>query len=88
MTFDEVIKAAKLIDADGDGIPNGEDNCPSIANVDQKDTDGNGIGDACEHQLNPTPPSVRKHGKTLPKTKRSGKRLAKKRPQQTGSRTG
>jgi hypothetical protein len=48
MTFDQVIKAARLIDADGDGISNGEDNCPAIANEDQKDTDGNGIGDACE----------------------------------------
>lgn len=49
-TFDEVIKGARLVDADGDGISNGEDNCPAIANADQKDTDGNGIGDACQEQ--------------------------------------
>lgn len=53
MTFDEVIKGARLIDADSDGIANGEDNCPAIANADQKDTDGNGIGDACQKQSNP-----------------------------------
>lgn len=52
MTFDEVIKGARLIDADRDGIANGEDNCPAVANADQKDTDGNGIGDACQKQSN------------------------------------
>lgn len=40
-----------LVDADGDGIPNGEDNCRAVANADQKDTDGNGIGDACEKRI-------------------------------------
>ncbi|MCW5891156.1 MAG: thrombospondin type 3 repeat-containing protein [bacterium] len=35
-------------DADGDGVPNGEDNCPLVANPDQADSDGNGIGDACD----------------------------------------
>ncbi len=34
-------------DADGDGIPDSEDNCPEIANEDQTDFDGDGIGDAC-----------------------------------------
>ncbi len=36
-------------DDDNDGIPNGEDNCPSIANPDQADADNNGIGDVCEN---------------------------------------
>ena len=35
-------------DADGDGIPDGEDNCPAIANPDQTDSDGDTIGDACD----------------------------------------
>ncbi len=35
-------------DEDGDGINNDVDNCPSTANADQKDTDGNGIGDVCQ----------------------------------------
>ncbi len=35
------------IDIDEDGINNGEDNCPLIANPDQTDTDGDRVGDAC-----------------------------------------
>ena len=35
-------------DNDGDGILNENDNCPNIFNLDQLDTNGNGIGDACE----------------------------------------
>jgi hypothetical protein len=68
MTFDAVIKGARLIDADSDGIANGEDNCPAVANADQKDTDGNGIGDACEKQSNPCVASVRRRNKRLLKT--------------------
>ncbi len=36
------------VDSDGDGIPDECDNCPSVANADQRDINGNGIGDACE----------------------------------------
>ncbi len=35
-------------DLDGDGIEDSQDNCPTVANSDQKDTDKNGIGDVCE----------------------------------------
>lgn len=75
MTFDEVIKGSKLIDADGDGIPNGDDNCPAVANADQKDTDGNGIGDACEHRNDRAAPSV----KNCNKSPRAKRRLGRKR---------
>jgi alpha-tubulin suppressor-like RCC1 family protein len=34
-------------DLDGDGICGNVDNCPLAANLDQLDSDGNGIGDAC-----------------------------------------
>mgnify|MGYP006197135715 CR=1 FL=1 len=35
-------------DADGDGIPNEDDNCAFAANADQADLDGDGAGDACD----------------------------------------
>lgn len=35
-------------DIDGDGVPNGSDNCPGQANADQKDMDGDSIGDVCD----------------------------------------
>ena len=48
---DEVLEASvtmpDLPDADADGIPDVFDNCPSVANPDQTDVDGNRVGDAC-----------------------------------------
>ena len=34
-------------DADGDGVPDASDNCPTTYNPDQRDTNGDGIGDVC-----------------------------------------
>jgi hypothetical protein len=84
-TFDEVIKGARLVDTDRDGISNGEDNCPAIANADQKDTDGNGIGDACQQHRNPATPSVRKCQNTRSKSKGNGRKQKKTLSRKTGS---
>ncbi|NMH89176.1 thrombospondin type 3 repeat-containing protein [Flavivirga algicola] len=41
-------------DLDGDGVLNNVDICPQVANADQADSDGNGIGDACQDTDNDT----------------------------------
>lgn len=40
-------------DRDGDGVIDADDNCPVTPNPDQLDSNGNGIGDACENQGEP-----------------------------------
>ena len=45
---DEVIRIDPVFDADGDGIMDGEDNCPLIANYNQADYDGDFQGDVCD----------------------------------------
>lgn len=44
-------------DADGDGHCGDVDNCPNTPNPDQADSNGNGIGDACETHP-PDPPAI------------------------------
>ena len=40
------------IDTDGDGIADALDNCILVANVDQRDTDGDNYGNVCDPDLN------------------------------------
>jgi len=35
-------------DSDDDSVPDSSDNCMSVANPDQADTDGDVVGDACD----------------------------------------
>ena len=39
---------AGSLDQDNDGVADAADNCPTVANADQADLDGNGLGDACD----------------------------------------
>lgn len=56
-SFDETFVSTRpvVIDADGDGVPDTEDNCPAVANPGQEDADGDGIGDACDPVDDRTP---------------------------------
>lgn len=42
------ITSCDLFDIDKDGISGRRDNCPAVANSDQRDYDGDGRGDACD----------------------------------------
>jgi hypothetical protein len=39
---------AKTADADGDGVEDSHDNCPTVSNADQRDSNHDGKGDACQ----------------------------------------
>ncbi|MDH3588146.1 MAG: serine protease [Gammaproteobacteria bacterium] len=41
-------------DADTDGLPDGQDNCVAASNPAQIDTDGDGIGNACDADIDPS----------------------------------
>ena len=53
-TYDTVTGQV-LPDQDCDVFPDSDDNCPFVPNPDQADTDGDGIGDACEDEILASP---------------------------------
>ena len=42
------LREGYITDTDGDGFPNGEDNCPLVFNPLQEDVDLDGLGDSCD----------------------------------------
>lgn len=50
--------STKLRDFDKDGVPDIQDNCPKVKNPDQKDSDGDNIGDVCDPYPYGNEPSV------------------------------
>ncbi len=51
-------KDRKAKDSDKDGVPDNVDNCPRVYNPDQKDSDGDGIGDVCDAIVTPPKDTV------------------------------
>jgi hypothetical protein len=52
-----------VLDTDGDGVPEQFDLCPTVSDPDQRDLDGDGLGDACDDRdgtLRPTHVTVRR----------------------------
>ncbi len=39
----------EVVDVDGDGVPDDQDNCPNVPNPAQSDVDDDGFGDACDN---------------------------------------
>lgn len=46
--FTQTSQQQPIPDNDHDGVLNSRDNCPAAANADQRDGDGDGVGDACD----------------------------------------
>ncbi len=50
---DELVRdPLPLVDSDGDGVDDEVDNCTNVVNPDQRDTNGDGYGNACDADLN------------------------------------
>lgn len=47
----EVFVERDTEDADADGIPDAFDTCPAVGNADQRDWDGDGLGDVCDDDI-------------------------------------
>jgi hypothetical protein len=79
-------------DADGDGVPNAQDNCPGVPNPGQADGDGDGLGDPCDtlppgpgQQPGTTPLSPSTGQATAPTTTKKKKCKRKKQKAKRGA---
>ena len=51
ITDDCSCMGTEILDSDGDGIADADDNCPETSNEDQADLDDDGIGDVCDDDI-------------------------------------
>jgi len=56
---------AEIDDADGDGVADGADNCPTAPNRDQRDWDGDGRGDRCDRSSRIAIVRIRRRGRRV-----------------------
>ncbi|MCA9669800.1 MAG: thrombospondin type 3 repeat-containing protein [Myxococcales bacterium] len=42
-------QADDVLDSDNDGVPDANDNCPTVSNTNQDDVDADNVGDACDN---------------------------------------
>jgi hypothetical protein len=54
VVYGSYLTADPLTDADSDGVDDSLDNCPAVANAAQTDSDGDGLGNACDPTPNPS----------------------------------
>ncbi len=76
MPLQEIIATAQIFDFDEDGIPNIPDNCPADPNPLQTDSNGNGIGDACDAPVNQNPVAAAGVDQTVEATSAAGATVA------------
>ncbi|MFK8030051.1 MAG: DUF4832 domain-containing protein [Gammaproteobacteria bacterium] len=50
--IEKVHTLVRIADGDNDGIEDADDNCLSVANADQRDTDADGFGNRCDSDFN------------------------------------
>jgi hypothetical protein len=51
LRLNEIQLGSVTVDIDGDGVLDGDDNCPNAANPGQEDQDGDDVGDACDDDI-------------------------------------